>query len=100
MCKASQVALVVKNPPSKVGDVRDTGSIPESGRSPGEGNGSPYKYSCLENPVDREAWQSTVHIGLPRVQHNLTNLANMHKQNLWHSFQPQQLRNLHRLCLH
>ena len=34
----------------------DLGSIPESGRSPGEGNGNPLQYSCLENPVDREAW--------------------------------------------
>ena len=61
------MALGVKNPPSNVGDIRDTGSIPESGRCPEEGNGSPYKYSCLENPMDRGAWQSTVHIGLPRV---------------------------------
>ena len=41
--RASQVALVVKNLPAIVGDIRDTGSIPGSGRSPGEGNGSPYK---------------------------------------------------------
>ena len=39
----------------------DLGSIPESGRSPGEGNGNPFQYSCLENPMDREAWQATVH---------------------------------------
>ena len=46
------------------GDVRDmsyTSSVPESGRSPGEGNGSPLQYSCLENPVDRGAWWAAVH---------------------------------------
>ena len=39
----------------------DTGSIPGSGRSPGEGNGNPFQYSCLENPMDRGAWRATVH---------------------------------------
>ena len=39
----------------------DLGSIPGSGRSPGEGNGYPLQYSCLENPMDRVAWQATVH---------------------------------------
>ena len=39
----------------------DLGLIPESGRSPGEGNGNPLQYSCLKNPMDREAWQATVH---------------------------------------
>ena len=39
----------------------DPGSIPGSGRSPGEGNGNPLQYSCLENPMDRGAWQATVH---------------------------------------
>ena len=43
------------------GDKGDTGSIPESGRSPGEGNGNPLQYSCLENPMDRGAWRATVH---------------------------------------
>jgi len=41
---------VVKNLPANTGDVRDMGSIPQSGRSPGEGNGNPLQYSCLENP--------------------------------------------------
>ena len=45
-----QVALVVKNPPAIAGDVRDAGSIPGSGRSPGGGHGNPLQYSCLENP--------------------------------------------------
>ena len=47
---ASQVALVVKNSPAHSGDLRDVGSIPGWGRSPGEGNGNPPQYSCLENP--------------------------------------------------
>ena len=57
----SQVALVVKNPPVGVGDERDTGSVPGSGRSPGGGNGSPLQYSCLGNPMDRGAWRAAVH---------------------------------------
>ena len=48
----------------------DQGSIPGSGRSPGEGNGNPLQYSCLENPMDRGAWQATVH-GVARVEHDL-----------------------------
>ena len=51
--RTSQVVLVVKNPPANVGDVRDTDLIPGWGRSPGEGNGNPLQYSCLENPMDR-----------------------------------------------
>ena len=58
---ASQVALVVKNPPANVGDVRDTGSIPGTGSSPAGGHGNPLQYSCLENPMDRGAWWATVH---------------------------------------
>ena len=56
--RASQVALVVKDSPASVGDVRDTGFIPGSGRSPGGRHGNPLQYSCLENPVDRDAWQA------------------------------------------
>ena len=52
---------MVKNPPANAGDVRNSGSITGPGRSPGEGNGNPLQYSCLENPVDRGAWQATVH---------------------------------------
>ena len=51
-------------------NVGDPGSIPGSGRSPGERNGNPLQYSCLENPMDRGAWQATVH-GVTRVGHNL-----------------------------
>ena len=52
---------MVKNPPANAGDIRHMGSIPGLGRSPGEGNGNPLQYSCLENAMDREAWQVTVH---------------------------------------
>ena len=48
----------------------DPGSIPGSGRSPGEGNGNPFQHSCLENCVDREDWWATVH-GVTRVGHSL-----------------------------
>ena len=58
---ASQVELVVKNLPANARVVRDVGSIPGLGRSPGEGRGKPVQYSHLENPVDRGAWQATVH---------------------------------------
>ena len=58
---ASQVVLVVKNPPANVGDLRDVCSTSGSGRSPGGGHGNPLQYSCLENPMDRGARQVTVH---------------------------------------
>ena len=51
----------VKNLSANAGDIRDTGSVPGLGRSPGEGNGYPLQYSCLENPMDRGAWWATVH---------------------------------------
>ena len=51
-------------------DAGDQGSIPGSGRYPGEANGNPLQYSCLENPKDRGAWQTTVH-GVARVRHDL-----------------------------
>ena len=59
--RASQVVLVIKNPPANAGDVRDVGSIPGSGGSPGGGHGNPLQFSCLENPMDRETWWDTVH---------------------------------------
>ena len=59
--RASQLVLVVKNLPANVGDIRDPGLIPASGRSPGGGNGNPLQYSCLENPVDRRVWQFIVY---------------------------------------
>ena len=57
---ASQVALVVKNPPANAEDIRDAGSIPVLGRSPGGGQGNPLQYSCLENPMARGAWWAAV----------------------------------------
>ena len=53
--------LVVKNLPVSVGDVTDAGLIPGLGRFPGRGHGNPLQYSCLENPMDRGAWQAKVH---------------------------------------
>ena len=58
---ASHMALVVKNPPANAGEVRDMGSFPGSGRSPGAGileKDKPLQYSSLENPMDREAWHA------------------------------------------
>jgi len=56
------VALVVKNPPAHAGDIRDLGSIPESGRSPGGGHSNPLQYySGLETPMDRGAWWAIIH---------------------------------------
>ena len=55
------MVLVVKNPPANAGDLRDVGSNPGLGRSPGGGHGNPLQYSCLVNPMEREAWQATVH---------------------------------------
>ena len=68
---------MVKNLPAHAGDVRDTGSIPGSGKSPGEGNGNPHQYACLVNPVDRGAWRATVH-SVSKSQTQLKNLARMH----------------------
>ena len=51
---------MVKNPPANTRDIRDMGSIPGLGRSLGEGNGSLFQYSCLENPTDRGAQQAIV----------------------------------------
>ena len=58
---ASQVALVVKSPSACAGDLRDVGLIPGSGRCPRGGHGYPLQCSCLKNPMDRGAWQATVH---------------------------------------
>ena len=60
-CGISGLALVVKNLPAVQVDVRDSGSIPGSGRSPGGGHGKPRQYCCLENPMDRGVWQVTVY---------------------------------------
>ena len=57
---ASQVALVVKHPPANAGGVREVGSIPGLGKTPGEGNGNTLLYFCLENPMDRGIWLAIV----------------------------------------
>ena len=58
--RASQVALVVKNPSANAGDIRDLGLISGLGRSPGGRHGNPHHYSCLENPMDRGIWWAIV----------------------------------------
>ena len=68
---ASQVALKVKNPPSNAGDTEDVGSIPGLVGSAGGGNGNPFQYSCLKNPMYREFWWATVQ----RVQKSWTQLS-------------------------
>ena len=76
---ASQVALVVKNPPANEGDIRDAGLTPGSGKSPGGGHRNPLPSSCLENPMDRGARWMRVH----RVSKSQTQLKrlNMHLPN-------------------
>ena len=63
---------MVKNQPASAGDSRDVGSVPGSGRSPGVGDGNPFQYSCLENPMDKGAWQATVR-GVAKSQTRLRN---------------------------
>ena len=66
----SHTVLVVKNLPVNAGDVVDAGSISGLGRSPGEGNGNPLQYSCLETPMDRGAWRAMARVtGSQRVGH-------------------------------
>ena len=77
---ASQVALEVKNLPADAGDVRDSGLIPGSGRSPRGGHGNSLQYSCLENLQDRGAWgEAIVFIGPQRVRHDSSDLAHTHR---------------------
>ena len=66
------MAQLVKNSLAYTGDIKDTGLIPGSGRSPGEGTGNPLQYSCLGNLKDKEAWQATVH-GVAKSQTQLSN---------------------------
>ena len=65
---------MVKNLPANAGDARDAGSIPGSGRFPGEGNDNPLQFSCLENSMDRGACQATVH-GVAKSQTQLSELT-------------------------
>ena len=78
---ASQVVLAIKNLPANAGDVKDKGSIPEQGRSPGEGNGKPLQYSCIENPMDRGAYWAIVH----RVTKSRTRLKQLHMHACTHT---------------
>ena len=59
--QASQVALLLKNPPTSTGDIRDAVLISRLGRSPGGGKDNALQHSCLKNPIDRGAWQVTAH---------------------------------------
>ena len=68
------MALVVKNSPANAGDVRDVGSAPGLGRSPGGGHGNPLQCSCLENPVNWGAWQAAVH-GVAKSWARLSNFT-------------------------
>ena len=63
---------MIKNPPADAGNIKDWGLTPGLGRSPGVGNGNPFKYSCLENSMDRGAWQASV----PGVSKSRTRLSN------------------------
>ena len=72
--RASQMVLMVKNLPAKARGIRDTGSIPRSGRYPGGEYGNPLQYSCLENPMDRGAWWAPVH-GVTKSQTQLKQLS-------------------------
>ena len=74
---ASQVALMVKNPPARAGDPRDVGLISGSKRSPRGGNDNPLQYSCLGNTMDREAWQAAVH-GVAKSRTRLSRRMLMH----------------------
>ena len=79
---ASQVAQVVKNPPASAGDAGGTGSIPGSGRSPGEGNGNPLQCSCLENPRDGGAWWAAIY-GVAQSRTRLKRLSSSSRSNMF-----------------
>ena len=69
------MAQVVKNPPNPPANTGDPGSIPGSGKSPGEGNADPLQYSCLENPMDRGAWWA-IGLGIAKSQTHLSETEN------------------------
>ena len=88
----SQVVLVVENPPVNAGDLRDAGSIPGSGRSPGEGKGNPLRYSCLGKLMDRGPWWATVH-GITKSWAQLKQLStNMHTPHTYLVVQKNQIK--------
>ena len=68
------MVLVLKNQPGNAGDIRDSGLIPGPKNSPGGGHGNPLQYSCLENPMDRGAWQGTI-LGVAKSQTLLKQLS-------------------------
>ena len=72
------MALGVKKLPANAGDIRDSGSIPESERSPGGGHGNPFQYPYLENPTNRGTWQAIVH----GIAKSWTGLSNFHDHNV------------------
>ena len=71
----------VKNLPANAGDTRDAGSIPGLGKFPGGGHGNPLQYSCLENSMDRGAWQATIH-GTAKSCTQLSNCAHTQRKLL------------------
>ena len=75
----SQVVLVVKNPPANARGAGDTSLIPGLGKFPGGGHGNPLQYSCLEIPMDRQAWQATVH-GVAKSWTQLSTYALMRRK--------------------
>ena len=68
---------MVKNQPANAEETGDAGLISESGRSPGEGNSNPLQHSCLENSMDKGAWQATVH-GVAKSQTRLSYFTNIY----------------------
>ena len=82
---ASQVALVVKSHLAHEGDIKDRGLIPGLARSPGEGHGNPLQCSCLENPMDRGAWQATVYRVAQTQLKWLSMLAHAHSRGIYSS---------------
>ena len=86
------MALVVENLPANTGDVRDAGSLPGSGRSPGGGHGNPLQDSCQENPTDRGAWWATVQgVAKSRTRLRLSMLT-LHSRHSAKGFTEQQLK--------
>ena len=75
----SPVTQLVKNLPANAGDLRDLGSIPRLGRAPGEGNGNPLQYSCLETPMDRGGRQAGYSPWGPK-ESDMTECASTHTQ--------------------
>ena len=75
-----QVALAEKNLSPNAGDIRDMGSIPGLGRSPGGGHGNALQYSCLENPMERRAWKTTLHkVAKSQTRLKLLSTVSMHR---------------------